>query len=311
MDTLLNAVIPIFGLVAVGFAAGRFGVLGAGASQPLNRFVFYCALPALLFRSVASTPLGEVLRWDFMLVFALGIGAVAALSLAASALILKEGVMAAIMRAVNASYGNVGYLGIPLAAVAYGERAVVAAGLTILLNAVLIIAPATMAVEVMARHGTGQGRVLRGIAIAIAGNPLILAIALGVAISAAGWRLPVPIDRFLDLMAGAAGPCALFALGLYVSGRPLARLYGRLALGATLKLIAFPAMVWALASWVVPLDAPFAAVAILMAATPIGAGSFVLAERYRIDADETSTAIVLTTALSIPTLGFLLVVLSG
>ena len=121
----------------------------------------------------------------------------------------------------------------------------------------------------------------------------------------------MPIDSFLGLMADAAGPCALFALGLYVSGRPLTRLYGRLALGATLKLIAFPAVVWALAAWALPLDPTLSAVAILMAATPIGAGSFVLAERYRIDADETSTAIVLTTALSIPTLGFLLVVLSG
>ena len=44
-----------------------------------------------------------------------------------------------------------------------------------------------------------------------------------------------------------------------------------------------------------------------MAGTPIGAGSFVLAERYRIDTDETSTAIVISTALSIPTLGFLLI----
>ncbi|MGD9536111.1 MAG: AEC family transporter [Alphaproteobacteria bacterium] len=310
MDTLLNAVIPIFGLMAAGFAAGRFGVLGAGASQPLNRFVFYCALPALLFRSVASTPLGDVLRWDFILVFTLGIVGIAMLSLAASALALKESVMAALMRAVNATYGNVGYLGIPLAAVAYGERAVVAAGLTVLINAVVIIAPATAAVEIAARRGAGKAHVLHGVAVAVASNPLILSIVLGLVISAWGETLPVPIDTFLSLMADTAGPCALFALGLYVSGRPLTRLYGRLALGAVLKLAAFPALVWVLVVWVIPLDPTLAAVAILMAATPIGAGTFVLAERYGIDADETSTAIVVTTALSIPTLGLLLVLLS-
>jgi hypothetical protein len=311
MDTLLNAVIPIFGLMAAGFAVGRFGVLGAGASAPLNRFVFYCALPALLFRAVALAPLADVLRWDFILVFSIGIAVIAGLALVGSALLFNDAVAPATMRAVNTSYGNVGYLGIPLAAVAYGEKGVVVAGITIVLNTVLIIAPATALFELSARREADGGRAAGGALLAIATNPLILAIILGLALSAGGASLPTPFDAFLKLLGDAAGPTALFALGLYISGRPLVRLYGQLAFATLLKLAVFPALVWGLALWVVPLEPMWAALAVLMAGTPIGAGSFVLAERYGIDTGETSTAIVVTTALSVPTLAFLLIRFSG
>lgn len=311
MDTLFNAVIPIFGLMASGFAAGRFRVLGAGASAPLNRFVFYCALPALLFRAVALAPLADVLRWDFILVFTIGIAVIAGVALVGSALLFKDGLAPATMRAVNTSYGNVGYLGIPLAAVAYGEKGVVVAGVTVVLNTVLIIAPATAAIELSSRRRADGGQAAGDALRAVATNPLILAIIVGLALSAGGTGLPTPIDAFLKLLGDAAGPCALFALGLYVSGRPMIRLYGRLAFGVVLKLVAFPALVWGLVLWVLPLEPMWAALAVLMAGTPIGAGSFVLAERYGVDADETSTAIVVTTALSVLTLGFLLVRLSA
>ena len=98
MDTLLNAVIPIFGLIAAGYAAGRFRVLGHGASEPLNRFVFHFALPALLFRAVARSDLGEVLRWDYIAAFVLGLLAIALLSLLASRLMLRESPSSAVPR---------------------------------------------------------------------------------------------------------------------------------------------------------------------------------------------------------------------
>ncbi len=307
MDTLLNAVIPIFGLMLAGFVVGRLGVLGAGASTPLNRFVFYCALPALLFRAVALAPLGDVLRWDFILVFTVGIALIAGLALIGSALLFKDGLRPAMMRAVNTSYGNVGYLGIPLAAVAFGEKGVVAAGVTIVLNTVLILTPATAVFELTARRGANEGRAVGSALRSIATNPLILAVILGLAVSAGGAGLASPLDAILKLLGNAAGPCALFALGLYISGRPFVRLYGRLAFGMTLKLVVFPLLVWGLVLWVLPLEPMWRALAVLMAGTPIGAGSFVLAERYGIDADETSTAIVVSTVLSIVTLGVLLV----
>ena len=307
MDTLLNAVIPIFGLIAAGYAAGYFRVLGHGASEPLNRFVFHFALPALLFRAVARSNLGDVLRWDYIAAFVLGLLAIALLSLLASRFILRESPSSAVMRAVNATYGNVGYLGIPLASVAYGERGVIAAGIAVVLNTVLIIGPATAALELMARRGHDAGEAITGSLGAVARNPLIVAVVLGLVFTGGGAVIPGPIDVFLKLLGDAAGPGALFALGLYVSGRPIMRAFGRLSLVAVLKLVAAPAVVWVLATLVFPLEPVWFASAVIMAGTPIGAGSFVLAERYRVDLDETSTAIVLTTLLSLLTLGFLLV----
>lgn len=307
MSTLLNAVIPVFGLIAAGYAAGYFRVLGHGASEPLNRFVFHFALPALLFRAVARANLADVLRWDYIAAFVLGLLGVAILSLIASRLVLRERAASAVMRAVNATYGNVGYLGIPLASVAYGERGVIAAGIAIVLNTVLIIGPATAALEMIERRGHAAGDALAGSLAAIGRNPLIIAVVVGLLFAGADVVLPGPVDVFLKLLGDAAGPGALFALGLYVSGRPIMRALGRLSLVAILKLVVAPAIVWLLAVWAFPLEPVWLASAVIMAGTPIGAGSFVLAERYRVDLDETSTVIVVSTLLSILTLGFLLV----
>ena len=49
MDSILNVVLPVFGLVLTGYIAGKIGVLGKASSEALNGFVFYFSLPVLLF----------------------------------------------------------------------------------------------------------------------------------------------------------------------------------------------------------------------------------------------------------------------
>ena len=69
MDALINVVIPVFGIVLAGYLAGRFSVLGSESAVALNRFVYYFALPALLFVFTARAPLAKVLNWPFIAAF--------------------------------------------------------------------------------------------------------------------------------------------------------------------------------------------------------------------------------------------------
>ena len=55
IDVFFNAVLPVFAVVAVGFAFGRGGLFDFSAALALNRFVFYAALPLLLFRLIATS----------------------------------------------------------------------------------------------------------------------------------------------------------------------------------------------------------------------------------------------------------------
>ena len=49
MEPLLNIVLPVFAIVGAGYLAGARGLLGDDSSVALNRFVYWVALPALLF----------------------------------------------------------------------------------------------------------------------------------------------------------------------------------------------------------------------------------------------------------------------
>jgi malonate transporter and related proteins len=120
---VVGAVLPVFGLVACGYLAGRLGIVSQVSSHALNQFVYAFALPAMLFIAVYRGALEEILSGAFLLAV---ISATLATALAGFALSYYGAGAApaeSTMRALNASFANTGYLGIPLVTVAYGERA--------------------------------------------------------------------------------------------------------------------------------------------------------------------------------------------
>lgn len=126
---------------------------------------------------------------------------------------------------------------------------------------------------------------------------------------AAGIQIPETLDTYLKLLGGAASPCALVALGLFLadnSGRqPRAgtRVQNNLV---ALKLIAQPAITWVIAVPVLRLPSEMAHIAVLLAALPTGTGPFMLAEFYEREALLTSRVVLITTVLSIGTLSLYL-----
>ena len=84
MAPVINVVLPVFGIILCGYLAGRLGILGEASSDAVNRFVYFFALPPLLFIAMARTSVGAVLNWTFIVgylggvlltVVAAGIGA--------------------------------------------------------------------------------------------------------------------------------------------------------------------------------------------------------------------------------------------
>jgi predicted permease len=119
-----------------------------------------------------------------------------------------------VLRALNASFANTGYLGIPLVTVAYGESAALPAALATVATNIVSFALAIVCLELLADpRGGGAGRALAG----VARSPLIWPIALAALLVALDVEVPLPVERFAGLLAAAAGPCALFAIGLFVS----------------------------------------------------------------------------------------------
>jgi malonate transporter and related proteins len=306
LEPVLAAVLPVFGLVACGVLAGRFGLVHQSSSQALNQFVYAFALPAMLFVAVYRGSLDEILSGMFLVAV---IGATLGTALAGYMIshAMRNATSAEnTLRALNASFANTGYLGIPLVTVAYGERAALPAALATVATNIVSFALAIVCLELFVNPRPGAVRRALG---GVLRSPLIWPIALAVACVALEIRVPVPIERFATLLAAAAGPCALFAIGLFVSQLSMRAGIAAAWPSTALKLVLHPALMALLAFYLLPIDPFWAKIGVVCASLPLGATAFVLAQRYKLLEAETSTGAVLSTAVSVLTVSLIMAVL--
>jgi len=308
MSPVLNVVLPVFAIILSGYLAGRARLLGESSSEALNRFVYWMALPALLFAGTARKPLAELFNGPFIGAFLGAMLLVYALGAVLGRVLHRERSQIQCMQGLTACFSNTGYMGIPLFLAAFGaDRLAPAIIATVIMSAVMV-GIAVIWLELVQSHGQGWGRAVRDVGRAVSRNPLIVSSVAGSAwaLLLPGVDLPQPVVTFCDLVGSAAGPCALVAIGLFLSTRRVSADPKEIAWIVGLKLLVQPVLTWVLIRTVFPLDPYWADAAILLAALPTGALTFVVAQQYRIYVDRTSTAILVSTVVSVVTLSVLL-----
>ena len=306
METIINIVFPVFGIVLTGYLAGRFGILGTAAASALNRFIFFIALPPLLFTFTARAPVAEVLNWPFIGVFLGGTVLTLAVALVAGRIFFGHTPAAAIGHGLAAVFANTVYMGIPLFMTAYGPGGTMPAIVASLCN-LIVIGTVIAAIDVVSSDSVTIRKILCDTLMSFARNPLLMAALGGIAFSFAGFSIPKPAENYLDLLGAAAGPTALFAMGLSLFGQPLRADMHEVGWLVIAKLLIHPALVWLLAVYVFALDTGTMKAAVFLAALPSGALVYVVAQRFDILVARTSAAIVVSTAISVITVSTLLV----
>lgn len=305
MQAVLNAVLPLFGLILTGYLCGRFGVFSRAATNILNRFAVYLALPALMFLAMAKIEPGQAGQTGFSLAFGGGIAATFALGFALSRWRGRRVAQAGI-EGLDASYGNVGFMGIPLCLLVFGPDSLPAAVVASLFTACALFLFAVALIEADLRGGSGFGRAAGRISFSLLRNPLFLAPLAGLAVALAGLPLPAPVDRFADLLAGAASPCALVCIGLFLAQEGVvASDAPTIGVLVGLKLLFQPAVTALLAVHVFAVPPAWAYPAVLLSALPIGSGPFTIAKLYGLKTGVTSGAILASHLLSVATVSFL------
>lgn len=300
MLATIATVLPIFALVLSGWIVRRIGLLGAAATTELNRFVVYLALPALLFDVVAKADLGEIWQPGFIAAFGLGSAIIFAGTLLAR---LRRGLADATIEGLNAAYANTGFLGFPLALAVLGREALGPTLVATIITACILFAVAIVLIETGLQKERQGWRLFVRVGRSLATNPLLVAPAVAAIFPLTGTSLPTPIGSFFDLLGGAASPCALVALGLFLAAERQADSSGPALTGALLatKLVGQPAVTWVLAVPVFQLSPALATTAVLLAALPTGTGPFMLAEFHGRQAALTSRVILLSTLVSVLT----------
>ena len=280
MQSILNNALPFFALIFCGYAAGRLNLLPATAAAGVNTFVFYFALPALVFTLMSSSPIAEVLNGQFIAAYACASLAVFGLAVAGGGLIFGMGRGEVTVLGLAAVLPNTGYMGIPLASAVFGQDAAVPIIVGLTLDGVLMIPLGIVLIESGKGRGENPLRTTVSTFSNLVRNPLIFSIFAGLAFSATGLPTPTPIGNFLDLLAGAAGPCALFALGATLAARSVAGGAAEIGYMTAFKLLVHPAALLLTTTVLFDVQPLWATAALLGAALPIAANVFIVARQY-------------------------------
>ncbi|HEX2117145.1 MAG TPA: AEC family transporter [Alphaproteobacteria bacterium] len=302
MQTSLAIVLPLFALILTGFVFVRARLLGTDGVKGIGAFVFNLAVPALLFRSMATGLPQDGAGLGVVYVYYLGAAIVFALTMLIGRIGFGLDLAQQALMAITATFSNAVLIGIPLVFAAFGREGQIAVLLITSLHSAIFVTIATVLVEI----GRGAGAQPLAILRSVAANPLLLSVLAGAAWGLTGWELAAPLDTFTHLLAGAAAPAALFALGATLALFPVGGAAQDIATITVLKMVVHPALVWFLAHSVFGLARTETAVAVIIAALPSGVNPFILAQRYGIYVQRTASSVVVTTALAVVTAALLL-----
>ena len=307
MLDVLRVTFPFFALVLCGYLAARRRFLPLEAIPGLNGFVLYFALPCMLFRFGASTPITQLLDLGVALTYLLCAMIMVAFTVAVS-LNRRIRWKDASLGALVAAFPNTGFMGVPLLVALLGPSA---AGPTIVTIVVDMVVTSSLCVALSQLDAAGEhGAAVAGRK-ALAGmlkNPMPWAILLGALFSWLGLSLLAPVGKTVGLLADAASPVALFTIGAVLARsqmlaheRTQGPLLWRDVLPVALfKLLLHPVLVLLVAitarQWGVPLSREALVVMVLVAALPSASNVSLLAERFGADNGRIARIILLTTA---------------
>jgi malonate transporter and related proteins len=306
LDILL-VTFPFFALVLCGYVAARRRMLPFHAISGLNTFVLYFALPCLLYRFGASTPVAQLLDAAAFSVYLL-----CALVLVAfvvwSSRNARIGWNDASFGALVAAFPNTGFMGVPLLVALLGAQAAGPAILTIMIDLLITssLCIALSRLDGADEHGVEKAakNAMRGVAL----NPMPWAIVLGGASSALQLVPLQPVAQTIRLLAESASPVALFTIGAVLARSQFVAAqeehdpmpWGDFVPVALIKLLVHPLLLWGAGSLAIALGLPLGrfplTVMVLVAALPSASNVALLAERFGADTGRIARIILLTTA---------------
>jgi predicted permease len=302
MIPLILIVLPVFGLIMIGYGARRFGIVGNRTGDGLSDYVFTLAVPCLLFRTLARADIPAVQPWGYWVAYFTGVLVCWVLAMLVAKRAFQRSHTSAVACGFSAAQSNTVLVGIPIILKAFGEAGAVPLALLLAVHLPVTMTAATLLAE-------GRQASIRQIAIKLVTHPIIIGIVLGSALRPVAGITPGPVWAVIDLLAETAVPCALICLGIALyrygleSGLKLPLILSALKLGL------HPLIVFVLATMVFTMPPAWSGVAVMFAACPCGINAYLFAERYKDGMAEASTAIALSTLLSVITMVIWLAIL--
>jgi predicted permease len=307
---IADLILPVFAVILTGWIVGYTGYLSRTLSNALIHFAYNIAMPALLIVTIAQEPSHSLINWRFLAAF--GGGSLLCFLLVFGIMSIRgsQTLAGRTMHGMAASMTNTGFVALPVLQAIYGQRAVLPAAIATVFVAVVMFPVAVILLELGQRKEDGSRTSPMATVRHIALSPMLISTLIGMLLSTLDLRMPRPVTAYLEILADALTPCALFAIGLGLSFDGLRANIGRASLLSAVKLVIMPLIVYGL-SVSLHLDPLYTIAAVICAAVPTAKTVYILAGEYHCEEMMVASTVSLTTLASIISLVIWLYGLSG
>lgn len=310
MADILIIIAPVFLVLLLGYALGKTNLFPEGASDVLITFVWYIAIPSLMFREIASRDLPQAHELLLVVSYYIPVVLLYLCAVLIARFVFKLSAAEQGIFALSACFSNGGFIGIPLLDGAFGKEGVRLLLVILSFQSILLLTTTTVLIESTDKDASVFA-VIRKTFSRIFHNPLLIALMSSLMWAGLGIPFPHWLDRVLALPAQSASPVGLFAAGMALSSVAIAGDLRHASISVFWKTIAIPAAVFIITHFVAELQPLWVAVATLTAALPTGMVAYSFSAQYGgIGSRRAASTVLISTAISFFSLSFLLYVLT-
>jgi len=297
VSNVVAELLPVFGLILIGWGVRASGIISSEGFGAVNRFGYFVLYPAFLFNLSSNADLGAGQAGRFILGLLLGFAVMFCIALALKPIFMRQDGPAF----TSVLQGSVRWNGFVLLAAAPALYGAAGPHLIGIAFGPLVLVVNFLCVLVLARWGANGANSARAIIDQVLANPLILGCGAGLAaqlfhVHAAGAAATV-----INLLGAAAMPIAIVCVGSGLDFRAVRAARAKVAVASVCKLIIAPAVMYG-AALLMGAPPQIAAVAAGVGSTPTAAAGYTLAREMGGDAELMAAIITATTLLSFITM---------
>jgi len=309
MYTVLSITLPFFAIIFFGtfFHVTKF--FDINSSKILTKYALYVTLPPFMFVNILKASNEVIFDFNFIIRFEIVTIILLSITFIISFFIIKNNKKNSALFALNSSYPNYGYMGIPLCILAFGEIAAVPLSLILLIDTIVLLSFITFFIDY--DQNKSFVREIYNLFFNMLKNPILVAAIVGFLFVLLKLQLPAMIFNFLEIISFAATPTALFAIGINLFNKVEKNSLNQILTISIFKLVFHPFMIFFIFFFYSDNISPlWIKVAILCSSLPVAGNVFAMSIFYNSFTKKTSSSILITTVLStfsVPIILYLLI----
>jgi len=300
---------PVFAILILGYGLGRTKLFPENSDKAIITFVWYIAVPALLFRSMATNATPNSAELILILGYYSGLFFVYIIAMLVMGYVFKGPMDQRASFAFSCCFANGIFIGLPIIESMYGAEGVRLLLIILSVHAFSLISTSTLIVETSRQGIDCLHKVAMKTLATLLKNPILIALFVG--LSWAGLALPFPelLDRMTAFPAAAAAPCGLFAAGMSLSNVKIAGDLKQAVTGSLIKLIILPIVIYGSTKYIFALPELWVGVASMLAAMPSGIIAYSFAVEYGAAPRRSASIVMISTGLGALSLSILINIL--